>query len=67
MALKKMIHTYLLPLHDEHPEALLYFAGSVAAAFQNHLFEAAADANLKIANIIKEHINNLLTYYSRKN
>ena len=62
-----MINTYLLPLHDEHPEALLYFAGSVAAAFQNHLFEAAADANLKIANIIKEPINNLLTYYSSKN
>ena len=33
----KLIKTYLLPLHDEHPEALLYFAGSVAAGFQNHL------------------------------
>ncbi|MDB5007002.1 MAG: BadF/BadG/BcrA/BcrD ATPase family protein [Mucilaginibacter sp.] len=62
-----LIKTYLLPLHDEHPEALLYFAGSVAAGFQNHLYEAAADANLKIANIIKEPINNLLTYYSSKN
>jgi N-acetylglucosamine kinase-like BadF-type ATPase len=61
---ENMIKTYLLPLHDEHPEALLYFAGSVAAGFQNHLHEAAADANLKIANIIKEPINNLLTYYS---
>ncbi len=64
---EKMINTYLLPLHDEHPEALLYFAGSVAAGFQNQLYEAAADANLKIANIIKEPINNLLTYYSSKN
>ena len=64
---EKMISTYLLPLHDEHPEALLYFAGSVAASFQNHLHEAAADAKLKIANIIKEPINNLLTYYSSKN
>jgi len=63
----KLIKTYLLPLHDEHPDALLYFAGSVAAGFQNHLYEAAADANLKIANIIKEPINNLLTYYSSKN
>jgi len=54
-------------LHDEHPEALLYFAGSVAAGFQNHLYEATADANLKIATIIKEPINNLLTYYSSKN
>jgi glucosamine kinase len=62
-----LMHTYLLPLHDEHPEAFLYFAGSVAASFQNHLHEAAADANLKIATIIKEPINNLLTYYSSKN
>jgi N-acetylglucosamine kinase-like BadF-type ATPase len=63
----KLMHTYLLPLHDEHPEAFLYFAGSVAADFQNLLHEAAADANLKIATIIKEPINNLLTYYSSKN
>jgi glucosamine kinase len=63
----KLMHTYLLPLHDEHPEAFLYFAGSVAASFQNQLHEAAADANLKIATIIKEPINNLLTYYSSKN
>jgi len=63
----KLVNMYLLPLHDQHPKALLYFAGSVAAAFQNHLHEAAADANLEIANIIKEPINNLLTYYSSKN
>ena len=63
----KLLKTYLLPLHDEHPEAFLYFAGSVAAGFQTHLYEAAADANLKIANVIKEPINNLLTYYSSKN
>ena len=63
----KMMQLYLLPLHDEHPEAFLYFAGSVAAGFQNLLHEAANDANLKIANIIKEPINNLLTYYSSKN
>ena len=63
----RLINTYLLPLHDEHPEAFLYFAGSVAASFQNLLHEAAADANLEIATIIKEPINNLLTYYSSKN
>jgi glucosamine kinase len=45
----------------------LYFAGSVAAGFQTLLYEAVADANLKIATIIKEPINNLLTYYSGKN
>lgn len=60
----KLMQTYLLPLHDEHPGAFLYFAGSVAAAFQNLLYDAAAGAKLEIANIIKEPINNLLTYYS---
>jgi glucosamine kinase len=64
---EKLVNMYLLPLHEQHPEALLYFAGSVAASFQDHLHEAAANANLKIANIIKEPINNLLTYYSSKN
>jgi len=63
----QLFNTYLLPLHDEHPEAFLYFAGLVAAGFQDCLNEAAAEANLKIANIIKEPINNLLTYYSSKN
>jgi len=63
----KLMHTYLLPLHDEHPEAFLYFAGTVAASFQTQLREAAADANLEIATIIKEPINNLLTYYSNRN
>ena len=63
----KLINTYLLPLHDQHPEAFLYFAGSVAAEFQSYLYETAGAANLKIASIIKEPINNLLTYYSNKN
>jgi N-acetylglucosamine kinase-like BadF-type ATPase len=63
----QLFNTYLLPLHDAHPEAFLYFAGLVAADFQGCLYEAADEANLKIANVIKEPINNLLTYYSSKN
>lgn len=62
-----LINMYLLPLHDEHPDALLYFAGPVAYSFQDHLSEAAAAAQLEIATIIREPINNLLTYYSSKN
>jgi glucosamine kinase len=62
-----LISTYLLPLHQQHPEAQVNFAGSVAANFQDYLYEAAAGTNLTIANIIKEPINNLLTYYSNKN
>jgi len=63
----KLINTYLLPLHKQHPEASVHFAGSVAANFQDHLYEVAADSKLTIGTIIKEPINNLLNYYSSKN
>ena len=62
----RLINTYLLPLHKQHPDAQVHFAGSVAANFQDYLYEAAAGTNLTIATIIKEPINNLLTYYSNK-
>jgi len=63
----RLIATYLLPLHQQYPQSPLHFEGSVAFAFQDHLREAAADAKLEITHIIKEPINNLLTYYSNKN
>jgi glucosamine kinase len=63
----RLISTYLLPLHEQYPQASLHFEGSVAFAFQDYLRETAAEAGLEIAGIIKEPINNLLTYYSNKN
>lgn len=63
----RLIHTYLLPLHKQHPGATVNFAGSVAANFQDYLVEAASGTNITIGNIVKEPINNLLTYYSSKN
>jgi glucosamine kinase len=63
----KLIDTYILPLQKQHPDATVHFAGSVAANFQEHLYETAEDAGVKIATIIKEPINNLLSYYSNKN
>lgn len=63
----KLINTYLLPLQKEHPGAAVHFAGSVAANFQDYLHEAAERTEIKIAGIVKEPINNLLTYYSNKN
>lgn len=63
----KLIHTYLLPLHKQHPGATVNFTGTVAANFQDYLFEAASGTNITFGNIIKEPINNLLTYYSNKN
>lgn len=63
----KLINTYLLPLHQQHPEVAVHFAGSVAANFQDYLYEAASGTDITIGTIIKEPINNLLTYYSNKN
>ncbi|MEO8885939.1 MAG: hypothetical protein ABI367_07735 [Mucilaginibacter sp.] len=63
----RLINTYLLPLHKQYPQAPLHFEGSVAFAFQDHLRQAAADVKLEITHIIKEPINNLLTFYSNKN
>jgi len=63
----KLIHTYLLPLQKQYPGATVNFTGSVAANFQDYLIEAASETNITIGNIVKEPINNLLTYYSNKN
>ncbi|HVV54652.1 MAG TPA: BadF/BadG/BcrA/BcrD ATPase family protein [Mucilaginibacter sp.] len=63
----KLIDTYLLPLQKQHPGAIVSFTGTVAANFQDYLYEASASRNITVGNIIKEPINNLLTYYSNKN
>ena len=36
----KLINTYLLPLHKQHPGATVNFAGSVAANFQDYLYRS---------------------------
>ena len=63
----KLIHTYLLPLQRQQPDAPVYFTGTVAANFQDILHEAATDSGIRITAVVKEPINNLLTYYSNKN
>jgi len=62
-----LVNTYIIPLKKQHPDGRVYFAGSVAETFQDHLREAAAQSGIEIANIIREPINNLLNYYSNKN
>jgi glucosamine kinase len=62
-----MIKTYLLPLKVQQPDAEIHFAGSVAAGFKPYLQQAANNTGVQIAYILKEPINNLLTYYSNKN
>ncbi len=63
----KLIQTYLVPLNKQHQGASVHFAGSVAANFQDYLYEAAEGTGITITDIIKEPINHLLTYYSNKN
>lgn len=63
----KLIEHYIVPLKEEHPDAQIYFAGSVAASFQPYLYEAAQENGINIEYTIKEPINNLLNYYSSKN
>jgi glucosamine kinase len=62
-----MIKTYILPLSAQQPGAEIHFAGSVAAGFEPYLKQAATKSGIQIASILKEPINNLLTYYSNKN
>jgi len=62
-----LINTYVIPLKHQYPDAEIYFAGSVAAGFKTYLQQAADNTGVQIALILKEPINNLLTYYSSKN
>jgi glucosamine kinase len=63
----QLINTYLLPLSKQHPGATIHCSGTIASSFQTELLEAASLADLKIAGVIKEPINNLLTYYANRN
>ena len=62
-----LIDNYLLPLQNEYPGTPVHFTGSIAAIFQEELRETTATAGIGVGNIIREPINNLLTYYSNKN
>lgn len=59
--------TYILPLQSQNPGAPVHFTGSVASLFQQQLRETLAASQITVGNIIREPINNLLTYYSNKN
>ena len=59
--------TYLLPLKKQHPASGVHFVGSIVATFQQELRDVTAKSGIQVGNIIREPINNLLTYYSNKN
>lgn len=63
----KLIETYLIPLSEQHPGANVHFVGTVASNFHDYLNEEMGHAGLKVASIVKEPINNLLSYYANKN
>jgi glucosamine kinase len=64
---KTFLNLHVQPLLKQEPNAPVCFTGSVAANFQDYLQLAAADLNITITNVIKEPINNLLSYYANKN
>ncbi|RYE27795.1 MAG: hypothetical protein EOP42_18635 [Sphingobacteriaceae bacterium] len=64
---RKFLANYTLPLLAENPNTLVYFVGTISATYQDLLQQTAQEENITIKNIIKEPINNLLTYYINKN
>lgn len=63
----KLVKTYIVPLSKEYPGLPVHFAGSVVANFGEQMREACAENGIVVDNIIKEPINNLLSYYTNKN
>ncbi|MGI4750655.1 MAG: hypothetical protein ACRYFB_08480 [Janthinobacterium lividum] len=64
---EQFIATYLLPLIKQNPNVPVYFVGTVASLYQDLLQKTTQEHQISIKNIIKEPINNLLTYYINKN
>ncbi|MGI4022263.1 MAG: hypothetical protein ACRYFA_12220 [Janthinobacterium lividum] len=67
LGFQKFLSLYTLPLIAENPDAPVYFAGTISSIYQDLLQQTANEQNIHIKNIIKEPINNLLTYYINKN
>lgn len=64
---QKFLSLYTLPLMAENPGTPVYFVGTISSTYQDLLHQTANEQNITIKNIIKEPINNLLTYYINKN
>ena len=64
---RKFLSAYTLPLIKENPDAPVYFVGTIASNYQELLQQTVKEHGVTIKNIIKEPINNLLTYYINKN
>lgn len=64
---KQFMLKYTLPLIKENPGVPVYFVGTISANYEDLLLETAQELHVSIKNIIKEPINNLLTYYTNKN
>lgn len=64
---RKLFDLYILPLHHKYPQAPLHFAGNIAGAFQDYLYDVAEEKQITISTVIKEPVHNLLTHYINKN
>ncbi|MFZ4860698.1 hypothetical protein ACL9RF_00765 [Sphingobacterium sp. Mn56C] len=61
------VKTYLVPLADNYPDAVINMTGSVAQNCKDCLLEIAEEYHLNIETIVKEPIQNLTKYYINKN
>ncbi|RYE32467.1 MAG: hypothetical protein EOP42_09380 [Sphingobacteriaceae bacterium] len=64
---KQFMMKYTLPLMKENPAVPVYFVGTISAHYEDLLLQTAQELQISIKKIIKEPINNLLTYYINKN
>ncbi|MCJ8209269.1 hypothetical protein MUY27_06085 [Mucilaginibacter sp. RS28] len=62
-----LTETYLLPLKQQNNSDTVHFTGSIASLFPNELRQAAEKAGIEVGTVLREPINNLLTYYITKN
>lgn len=62
-----LTQTYLVPLKNQNNSTTVHFTGSIASLFQTELKESVAEGGIEVGNVLREPINNLLTYYLNKN
>lgn len=63
----ELFKNIFVPLKKKYPELPLHFTGSVAFDFEELLRKVAQDYQMEIGKVIREPIQNVLTYYINKN
>ncbi|MBP3944249.1 hypothetical protein J5U18_11920 [Sphingobacteriaceae bacterium WQ 2009] len=66
-SLSLYFETYMLPLAEANPGAVINFTGSVAASYEAELRDIAKQHGLEINLVVGLPIHNLIKYYINKN